>query len=184
LNTIGLDGAATLSWRTPNIVTRDELVSDGWKSYPLKWLSETHEHPRYGQMRDFDVPGEVPRFPGLYAYTLDLDDLVDLVDLVEMKYVGQSEHLWMVTKGNRPDVPSGSGRGGQRYGRPKHAGDTRKWVNSRLTLSKSVGRTALIWVQYKVALADQFTRVCAEHEAINRWQSRIPELGGYGWNRQ
>jgi hypothetical protein len=128
-------------------------------------------------MHNFNVLGSVPPCAGLYAWSLDRAD----DDLVDLRYVGHSEHLPMVTHGKTLDLRSAPGN---RYGRPDDAGSSRMWVNAMLTLSKSQGRTPHIWVRHTEAMVAKFYRLCAEHQAINRWQTRIPPKGGYGWNRQ
>jgi hypothetical protein len=148
LNTIALNGPATLPGRTPNIVTRDELISEGWKSYRLQWLGQAKKtfyppdwlrgYEPWGQMhnldvldmRNFNVLGDIPLFAGLYVWSLDHADH----DLVDLRYVGHSEHLPMVTHGK---AQGGRPASGNWYGRPDNAGSSRMWVNALLTMSKS-----------------------------------------------
>ncbi len=81
--------------------------------------------------------GEVPDAPGVYAFTVE-----DHRQL-RVAYVGLAEHLWMVTKGRLPD---GGARGGQRYGRPRHAGATRQRVNILIAEQLRAGRLVRHWV--------------------------------------
>lgn len=118
--------------------------------------------------------GDVPRGPGIYAFTIGPDE-----DLRVM-YVGLTEELWMVTKGR---LPTGGGRGGQRYGRPRHAGVTRQRINALIATRQDAGNLVRHWVRPlsspptdKAALRSQL--LDQEQELITRW-----ELRRIGWNR-
>jgi hypothetical protein len=119
--------------------------------------------------------GTVPDAPGLYAFTVEHDAQVSVT------YVGMTEHLWMVTKGRLPR--SGGARGGQRYGRPKHAGATRKRINCLVAEQIQLGRTVRHWLQPHPEVAgsevDVRSTLLAEEEGlIVRWDLRT-----VGWNR-
>ena len=81
----------------------------------------------------------VPDAPGLYAFTVEDEHQV------RVAYVGLTGHLWMVTKGRLPG--SGGARGGQRYGRPRHAGGTRQRVNILIAEQLRTGRVVRHWVR-------------------------------------
>jgi hypothetical protein len=83
--------------------------------------------------------GEVPDSPGLYAFTVDNHEYQSVT------YVGLTSHLWMITKGRLPH--SGGGRGGQRYGRPLHAGGTRVRINLLIAVEIEKGRRVRHWVR-------------------------------------
>ena len=85
--------------------------------------------------------GEVPDAGGLYACTLQRQDSEE----VRVAYVGMTTHLWMVTKGFLQR--GGGARGGQRYGRPIHAGTTRQRINVLMTPAIRDGWTAQHWVK-------------------------------------
>ena len=109
--------------------------------------------------------GDVPDSPA-YAFT------VSQAELLHVTYVGLTTQLWMVTKGHLPR--SGGARGGQRYGRPKHAGITRKRINALTTLQVAAGRTVTHWLA-PTAAADI---AMVEEQLIGRWNVRAT-----GWNR-
>jgi hypothetical protein len=77
----------------------------------------------------------------------------------------------MVTKGCLPGT--NQARGGQRYGRPKHAGATRKRVNQLATAQLDQGRTLQHWL--RPAPLNQIRLL--EEELIARWRTRTT-----GWN--
>jgi hypothetical protein len=87
-------------------------------------------------------------------------------------YVGMTTHLWMVTKGRLPR--SGGGRGGQRYGRPRHAGATRVRINLLIAAEISKGHRIRHWLQpfEERSLADEEERLI-----------RLRQLRHLGWNR-
>lgn len=110
--------------------------------------------------------GEVPESRGLYAFTVNDDSTQHVA------YVGLTTHLWMVTKGRLPR--SGGARGGQRYGRPTHAGVTRQRINVLIALEIGKGHRVRHWLR---PMPD--ASLAVEEEAlIRRW--RLRELG---WNR-
>jgi len=128
----------------------------------------------YGPACEWTTVGEVPRGPGIYAFTVGTDD-----DLRVM-YVGMTEELWMVTKGR---LPAGGARPGQRYGRPRYAGVTRQRVNALIAERHGAGDLVRHWVRplsnplgEREAIRRRLLE--EEHELIARW-----ELRRVGWNR-
>jgi hypothetical protein len=67
------------------------------------------------QRETWNTLGSVPDAPGLYCFVGQENQSHEL----RVFYVGMTGHLWMVAMGQ---LPGGIARGGQRYGRPKHAG--------------------------------------------------------------
>ena len=155
--------------RTPNLVQEPELRALGFHPLHLRWLERRHEHHGIGTCRDFDVEGDVPTAGGLYLFARRNDDEIDI------RYVGMTTHLWMVTKGR---LPSGAARGGQRYGRPKHAGVTRARINAALTTAADRGEVVTPWVRPTAGTASAAQLREQEEIAIQRWQTRR-----YGLNR-
>ena len=115
---------------------------------------------------NWNTVGDVPASPGVYAFTVEDDEEL------RVTYVGLTSHLWMVTKGRLPD---GSGRGGQRYGRPKHAGTTRTRVNTLVAEQVILGRTVRHWVK---PVSDAADLPELEESLIQKWDLRLA-----GWNR-
>jgi len=91
---------------------------------------------------------------------------------MRVTYVGMTTHLWMVTIGR---LPSGGGRGGQRYGRPRHAGVTRERVNVLVAEQVQVGRVVTHWVK---PVDDISALRLQEEQLIAKWDLRLA-----GWNR-
>lgn len=148
-----------------NLATDFELRGLGYQPLDLAWLDRTHDVPPHGACRDFTVLGEIPDCSGLYAFTVEKEDRL------EVRYVGMTSHLWMVTKGRLPD---GRARGGQRYGRPRHAGVTRQRVNAVLAAEQSGGGRVRQWV-LPLGYATPLLRD-AEEIAIRRWDLRVSGL--------
>jgi hypothetical protein len=116
---------------------------------------------------EWTTTGCVPAGPGLYAFTVEDDREL------RVAYVGLTSHLWMVTKGR---LPSGQGaRGGQRYGRPRHAGATRQRVNVLIAEQVRAGRRVQHWVRPTPAAALH----AEEERLISSWKLRVN-----GWNRR
>jgi hypothetical protein len=151
----------------PNIVTSKSLRSGGWRPLTVRWRAEAFTHDLYGLCMDFDVLGDVPELPGLYSF------VISATDRDRVMYVGRTSHLWMTTKGR---LPNGQARGGQRYGRPRHAGITRQRINHELATSRSSGQLVAMWV---LPDADSPAALAAHEEAhISGWGVR-----SHGWNR-
>lgn len=115
---------------------------------------------------NWNTIGDVPDSPGVYAFTVADDEEL------RVTYVGLTSHLWMVTKGRLPD---GSARGGQRYGRPKHAGTTRTRVNVLVAEQLTLGRTVRHWVRLALDVEEL---PALEESLIRKWDLRLS-----GWNR-
>jgi hypothetical protein len=90
---------------------------------------------------------------------------------MRVAYVGRTEHLWMVTKGR---LPGGGARGGQRYGRPRHAGATRRRVNILIAEQLRAGRVVRHWICQLPSAALR----AEEERFITSW-----DLRRCGWNR-
>jgi hypothetical protein len=150
----------------PYGVNVDELATWGFEPVKIRWLCTTFDDKRYANCRDFDVEGRVPRSSGLYVFVLERHATVDV------RYVGRTSDLPMVTLGK---TTNGQPRGGQRYGRPKHSGDTRRRVNAALTSDASNGAVVGMWLRRFVsspaALASE------EETLISHWRTRF-----YGLN--
>jgi len=150
-----------------------------WPGHPVT-LADLHQagfwHLELRVTRlDVDLPagrgcewttiGEVPDAPGLYAFTVEDNHQI------RVAYVGLTGHLWMVTKGRLPG--SGGARGGQRYGRPQHAGVTRQRVNILIAEQLRSGRIVRHWVRPLPAAALR----AEEERLITSWNLRQA-----GWN--
>jgi len=153
-----------------------ELSSIGFRSLDLT-IGRTDLELTGGMGCEWTTVGDVPDAPGLYAFTLHRVSEDDL----RVVYVGMTENLWMVTKGRLPR--GGGARGGQRYGRPTHAGETRQRVNVEVLRAHLDGWTVRHWVRPFPSLSGTKEHVRlvlkAEEEAlISLWQLRCN-----GWNR-
>jgi hypothetical protein len=146
-------------------VTEAELRSLGFVPLELTFADDPVPLAT-GEGCSWTTEGDVPDAPGLYAFTV-ADGAAQHVT-----YVGRTSHLWMVTKGLLPR--SGGARGGQRYGRPKHAGVTRQRVNMLIAAERAEGRLIRHWVR---ALPD--AQLVAEEEVLITWW----RLRATGWNR-
>lgn len=119
--------------------------------------------------------GDVPDSPGIYAFTVQRQADHPVTRVV---YVGMTTHLWMVTKGFLPR--GGGARGGQRYGRPIHAGATRTRINLEIARASRKGWTVRHWVRpFAVPIGMDVTTALRdqEEELIRRWKLRST-----GWN--
>jgi hypothetical protein len=146
-------------------VTVNELNALGF--LPLELEFKEPVELAFGQFGiDWNSLGEVPNGPGLYAFTVESDREL------RVTYVGMTTHLWMVTRGR---IPAGSGRGGQRYGRPKHAGVTRERINVLVAEQVRMGRVATHWVKPVDKVAELRLQ---EEQLIAKWSLRLA-----GWNR-
>ena len=112
-------------------VASAELLSLKFAPYRLFFRTGVVSMPE-GVGCEWDTIGQVPAGPGLYAFTVHAGS----GDWVQVMYAGLTTHLWMVTKGT---MPGGIARGGQRYGRPRHAGATRKRVNVEICRACAAG---------------------------------------------
>jgi hypothetical protein len=117
-----------------------ELSSLGFRSLDMT-IGRIDLELTGGMGCEWTTVGDVPDAPGLYASTLHRASEDDL----RVVYVGMTENLWMVTKGRLPR--GGGARGGQRYGRPTHAGETRQRVNVEVLRAHLDGWTVRHWVR-------------------------------------
>lgn len=146
-------------------VTATDLSTAGFQPLDLVVTSLDVNLPS-GRGCEWTISGQVPAGPGLYAFTVEHDHLI------RVAYVGLTAHLWMVTKGRLPD--GGGARGGQRYGRPRHAGVTRQRVNILIAEQLRAGRVVRHWVRQ---LPETALRA-EEERLITSW-----DLRRVGWNR-
>lgn len=146
-------------------VTATELRELGFAAHELRFDADPVAWPG-GIGLNWTTLGEVPESPGMYAFT------VAEQHQLHVAYVGLTTHLWMITKGRMPR--SGGARGGQRYGRPKHAGITRKRIDALIAVQVAAGRIVTHWL----APTPAGDIVGLEEQLIARWNLRVT-----GWNR-
>src|SRR3990170_1764325 len=125
-----------------------------------------------GMCCEWDTVGAVPEGPGHYLFTIEDGGEI------RVAYAGLTVHLWMVTKGHLPR--GGGARPGQRYGRPKYAGVTRRRINSLVAEQLGLGRRVRHWVRPLVhppaaPSAIRAELLVGEEELITRW--RLREVG-------
>jgi hypothetical protein len=153
-------------------VAREYLAQLGFVEHRLEPIIDA-DVPE-GGLIGWDTVGSVPDAPGLYCF-------VGQVNPPELRvfYVGMTSHLWMVTKGQ---LPGGIARGGQRYGRPRHAGTTRQRVNAEVARLAVNGWTFSHWLRAVEAPTDPATLDALlrteESHLISKWDLRV-----VGWNR-
>lgn len=154
-------------------VARDDLTRLGFVEHPLEPVADA-DVPE-GGLIGWNTLGSVPDAPGLYCFVGQKNPLNEL----RVFYVGMTGHLWMVAKGQ---LPGGIARGGQRYGRPKHAGATRQRVNAEVARLAADGWTFSHWLRAVEAPADPATLEALmraeESRLIATWNLRV-----VGWNR-
>jgi hypothetical protein len=159
--------------RTGTVVTRNDLTTLGFAPYALSFRTLDFS----GANCEWDTLGTVPDSPGLYAFVLCHDDRPGELRVV---YVGLTGHIWMVTKGLLPR--NGGARAPQRYGRWRHAGQTRAWVNSQVAVAKRDGWDVHHWLAPRPVTDGQKANVVLlpeEKGLIERWK-----LLANGWNRR
>jgi len=170
--TRGVDRWATVSAaqadrtmaRPGHPILATDLTKAGFQPLELRVSSLDVELPG-GRGCEWTTLGEVSNASGLYAFTVEDDHQM------RVAYVGRTDHLWMVTKGR---LPGNGARGGQRYGRPQHAGATRQRVNILIAEQLRAGRVVRHWIRQL-----QPTALRAEEERfITGW-----DLRRVGWNR-
>jgi len=160
---------------TGTLVGATDLATMGFR--PLKLhISKREVNVGDAVGCEWTTIGDVPDAPGLYAFTLQRQDPEEL----RVAYVGMTTHLWMVTKGLLPR--GGGARGGQRYGRPIHAGTTRQRINVHIAEAIRDGWSVQHWVKPfdgpSLGADPKQTLLVAEAELIRRW-----DLRRAGWNR-
>lgn len=153
-------------------VALHSLTSMGYRPHVLRVSRLDVDLPE-GMGAGWMTLGDVPSSPGTYLFTVTRNHVTHVV------YAGLTKHLWMVTRGR---LPSGESRGAQRYGRPKHAGQTRRHVNVLAAEQFRLGRVVAHWVRpfdSRPSVEDLYARLREEEEdLIVRW--RLREVG---WNR-
>ena len=153
-------------------MAREHLIDEGFAPYRLQFRTTDF----LAGFCEWDTLGQMPDSPGLYAFVLQRDEEPELL---RVSYVGLTGHLWMVTKGVLPR--GGGARGPQRYGRHKHAGPTRAFVNSQVAAAKQAGFDVSHWLSPRSVPPGANPRAFLrgpEEELITRW-----ELRRTGWNR-
>ena len=154
-------------------VARDDLTRLGFVEHPLEPVTDA-DVPE-GGLIGWNTLGSVPDAPGLYSFVGQKNPSNEL----RVFYVGMTGHLWMVAKGQ---LPGGIARGGQRYGRPKHAGTTRQRVNAEVARLAADGWTFSHWLRAVDAPTDPATLEALlraeESRLIAIWNLRV-----VGWNR-
>lgn len=154
-------------------VARDHLTALGFVEHALALVIDANVPE--GGLIGWDTLGYVPDAPGLYCFVGQKKPSNEL----RVFYVGMTSHLWMVTKGQ---LPGGIARGGQRYGRPKHAGTTRQRVNAEVSRLAADGWTFSHWLRAVESSADPATLkthlLAEESSLIAMWEFRV-----VGWNR-
>lgn len=154
-------------------VTREELAQMGFVEHQLEAVpgGDVAEAGLIG----WNTLGPVPSAPGLYCFVGQHNQSSEL----RVFYVGMTSHLWMVAKGQ---LPGGIARGGQRYGRPRHAGTTRQRVNAEVARLASDGWTVSHWLRAVETPPDPATLESVlraeESHLITMWDLRV-----VGWNR-
>lgn len=160
-----------------SITTEEELRTLGFVRLTLEIVERDLPLQR-GLGFSFNTVGDVPDSPGIYVFTIQRDGVLRVV------YAGMTTHLWMVTKGRLPR--SGGERGGQRYGRPKYAGETRQRINVLLWEQCGQGFDAAHWVlplTKDAAASNELgtikgALIAQEELLIAHWKLRM-----VGWNR-
>lgn len=154
-------------------VMREELAQLGFVEHQLEPVpgGDVTEAGLIG----WNTLGPIPDAPGVYCFVGRPNQSSEL----RVFYVGMTSHLWMVAKGT---LPSGIARGGQRYGRPKHAGTTRQRVNAEVARLVSDGWTFSHWLRAVEAPSDpamlEAVLRAEESHLITMWGLRV-----VGWNR-
>ena len=154
-------------------VAEETLASRGFVRHELAF--EESVELSIGTGRNWNTLGDIPQGPGLYAFTAENPTSQRPLAVY---YVGLTSDLWMVTKGQ---LPGGVARGGQRYGRPKHAGATRQRVNVEIAALLAEGCVVSHWLNPVRIPPDADTRTWLRHEEeklITEWNLR-----SCGWNR-
>ena len=154
-------------------VARDHLTRLGFVEHALELVIDA-DVPEAGLI-GWDTLGSIPDAPGLYCFVGQKNPANEL----RVFYVGMTSHLWMVTKGQ---LPGGIARGGQRYGRPKHAGTTRQRVNAEVARLTTDGWTFSHWLRAVETPPDpaalEALLRAEESRLIAKWDLRV-----VGWNR-
>lgn len=154
-------------------VSRPELCELGFLEHSLEIVGPA-DALATGDGMDWNTLGPTPTGPGLYCFVAD--ELGS--DSPRVMYVGLSTQLSGIAAGIDPRKGA---RGGQRYGRPRHAGVTRKRINAEASRLIQDGQIVTHWFA-ALGVPDRedpraFLRR-EEERLIVRW-----ELRSCGWNR-
>jgi hypothetical protein len=127
-----------------------------------------------GPACEWTTAGDVPKGPGLYAFTIGPDDALRVM------YVGLTEEVWTVAKGR---LPGGGARLGQRYGRPRYAGATRQRINALIAPHAAKG--VLVRHCVKPIVDPPADRAGLRAHLLDEEQTLIAQwaLRQDGWNR-
>lgn len=155
------------------LVVREDLTRLGFMEHQMEAVPAA-DVPE-GGLIGWNTLGPVPDAPGLYCFVGHQNQSSEL----RVYYVGMTSHLWMVAKGQ---LPGGIARGGQRYGRPKHAGTTRQRVNAEVARMTADGWTFSHWLRAievppDAAMLESLLHA-EESRLISMWNLRV-----VGWNR-
>jgi hypothetical protein len=114
-------------------VSVEELSAAGFRPLALKVSSLEVDLPT-GSGCEWTAVGEVPDAAGLYTFTVE-----DGHDM-RVTYVGQTSHLWMVTKGHLPGCAAGSGRSTLRSAKARRCNaPARKCADRRTAPGRPIG---------------------------------------------
>lgn len=146
------------------VVDEAEVRRLGFQPHELRFHPTEIALPG-GKGCEWSTLGVIPEGPGLYLFTITEGDVTAVA------YVGQTKHLWMMTKGYLPR--GGGARPGNRYGKPRYAGSTRQRVNILVAQQVAAGRLVRHWLK-----PTPLERLDAEEESfIALWRLRL-----VGWN--
>lgn len=171
---VGSTRTVALGPRVPGAPTsRSDLAQLGFLQHGLEILGPA-DALATGDGLSWNTLGELPAGPGLYCFVATEPTAGASLRVM---YVGLSTQLSAIAAGRDPL----GARGGQRYGRPKHAGVTRKRINAEVARLVQDGLSVTHWFSMLSVPAGQEPRAFlqrAEEELIGRWNLRV-----VGWNR-
>ncbi|MCL1800315.1 MAG: hypothetical protein FWG25_02980 [Promicromonosporaceae bacterium] len=158
------------SEKNGTLVPKQELMDLGFVPHDLEFLGETTVKGKPAVK--WNTLGDIPATAGIYLLTSQDSNNDD----IRVFYVGQTKDFWQITKGivSNPKIRKNRSRPGQRYGRPKHSGRTRRRINREVMRQVEDGRTVQHWLRTLdgTKLNDEETRL------IRLWN-----LKKNGWNR-
>ena len=164
---------ASLGPRVPGAsVSRSHLAQLGFMEHELEILGPS-DALGTGDGLSWNTLGPLPTGPGLYCFVA----MEHVSAAPRVMYVGLSSQLSAIAAGTDPL----GARGGQRYGRPKYAGMTRKRINAEVARLVRDGLFVTHWFSMLSVPDDQEPRAFlhrAEEALILRWNLRV-----VGWNR-
>jgi hypothetical protein len=151
----------------------EELAGLGFVKHELNIIG-TSDAFAVGDGLLWNTMGELPSGPGLYCFVASEPGTTSL----RVMYVGLSTQLSGIAAGTDSH---GNARGGQRYGRPRHAGATRKRINAEVARLVEDGQTVTHWFARLLVPENdepgEFLRQ-QEEKLILQWRLRTA-----GWNR-